>query len=56
MKKTSALAELERIKLLAEQQEMSDENSRLTSLAIIQVLLEYGNDPQIRAATEAIPF
>lgn len=52
MKKSGLLVELERIKLMA----ADENNSQLIGIAIIEALLEYGNDPQIRAAVDAIPF
>lgn len=52
LKKSNVLARLAQIKTLAEE----TNDSALVSVAIIELLLEYGNDPQIKEAVNAIPF
>jgi hypothetical protein len=52
LRKDNVLARLKGIKADAEQ----NNDSALAALAIIALLLEYNNDPDIRAAVDEIPF
>lgn len=52
MKKQSALLRLEQVKISAEDKELDDMNRIL----ILDILLDYINDPDIRQAVEDIPL
>lgn len=52
MTKSSVLARLGQMKARAEAEEMTD----LTAKMILDTLLDYINDSQIRAAVDEIPF
>lgn len=52
MKKSGALARLAQIKVAAEDKELTD----IYRLEVLDVLLEYINDPEIREAAEAVPL
>lgn len=52
MKKTSLLALLAQLKIKADDEEINDINR----LKIVDLLLDYINDPQIREAVEEIPL
>jgi len=52
MKKSGLLASLAQLKVKAEDEEINDINR----LKILDLLLDYINDPQIRVAVEEIPL
>lgn len=52
MKKAGALARLEQIRAAAEDKELTD----IRRIEVLDVLLDYINDPQIREAVEAVPL
>ena len=52
MKKHGLLARLEQLRLEAEDKELEE----ITKVTLLDLLLDYINDPQIREAVEKIPF
>lgn len=52
LKKSSVLARLAAIKMMGEK----ENDSHLVMMAILALLLDYNNDPEIREAVDAIPF
>ena len=52
LKKSNVLSRLEQLRALAEVQKVSD----LMAKKVLDLLLDYLNDPQIREAVERIPF
>lgn len=52
MKKAGLIALLGQLKIKADEEEINDINR----IKIVDLLLDYINDPQIRAAVEEIPF
>ena len=55
MKKTGLLHLLEQLKL-RENEERTPELEHLTAVQVIDVLLDYLNDPQLREAIEELPI
>lgn len=52
MKKSGLLARLEQLRLEAEDKALEE----ITKLTVLDLVLDYINDPQIREAVERIPF
>lgn len=52
MKKSGLLARLEQLRLEGEDKELEE----ITKTTLLDLLLDYINDPQIREAVERIPF
>lgn len=56
MTKTGLLARLEQTRIGAEEHPCDPERSAITAKEVLDLLIEYINDPQVRGAVEKIPF